>query len=687
MYPSNRARPLIHGVSLGFAPAVVAFCLLAPSSRATQVGDPAPPFQLSTLDGADGSRAPDVFWDNALTTLVFWNRGCPRCAEVVMAMPALADSLAPLQGRLIGVAFGPDEPSSLRQWLAEKRIAAPQLWDADGSIASLYGLGLRHLRVLLVDQDGLVRAVFEDDLPGLVESVLPAARRLRAQGASGPGSAAGPAGGLTPGAAANQPGHTLGATRAVDRAAARPAPGQNLRLDGRVRILSSQKVRAGDRGLMGEALENGSIFLFRYDLRYVWPLAPGLQFVPWLRLSNEEDDVLTRGAEQLSSPKGSASLIGRFRETTATLGAFPLQVSPLLLQRWDSEDAPPLGGVSTCGCGAGAGGLKQRSLEVLSPFYTFEGALAGQTLRLGSIQTWFSIPQWETAVPLGASSAEVATARYRRVLYGASADFGRTKERDRDSGLPAPVGLRLSMTALQDDGRTLPRTFVRPPRRYEWDWTMIGRVSPSPSVWLDYEYAAFNLKTISHLRPSRPDTTLKSDDLGTRVGLGANRRLGLLSLWARGHHLRTGPDFAPLYRALTYDPNRRGWRFAGGLGLRHRVTDKNEWVGASAFYRTVEEVRQTYSAGREKHTIGSITLFGRPAPDLLSEVHFVRTKTDPADPAYAFAEKETGASLDLRWERWPAVDPVLRLDFIRREAGGEKAHSYWQGYLAARVVI
>lgn len=681
--------------------AVLLAVSLSSFALAAGPGDPAPPFQLPWLEG-DGQRtAPDLYWESELTALVLWNRGCPRCSEIVTALPTLADSLRPLGGRVVGVAFGPDEPVSLRAWLEEHAITEPQLWDAEGTAAALYGLGTRHLGVFLIDGQGIVQAAFDDDLPGLIESVLPAAHDLMKKPPAGGAVSLSQNAGLGrqtratpaqagPGPGGNDSSDDRGASRAPEPALpglASLLPG--LRLDGRSRMLSSQGVKPGDLGLFGETLENGTFLLYRCDLRYIWSVAPGLQFVPWLRISNEDDAVLNEGAERLSHPRASASLIAQRGGFRGTLGAFPLRLSPLLVQRWDAQDAPPLGGVSSCGCGPGAGGLRQRSLEVLTPFFTFEGIQLAQATRWASAQTWFSLPRQERIVPQSSPWSERQLARYRCNHYGASLDLGKNSERDPEFGLPSPIGLRVALQAVEDDGRTLPADSYRPAQQDEWDWSVLTRVGPWAGFSLDGEFVSSRIKATD---------TPENEAAGFKAGLAGRWALrrsmpGLLhdlSLWGRAHRIRLEDGFHPAFRALTYDANREGWRFAGGLGLRGSATDKNEWIGATVFYRRVQEVDEVLytGSGKEESSVASLGLFLRPVKDLLAEAHAVETRIEPPiKPPFAYRIQSRGLSFDLRWDGWPTVDPMLRMDAIRRETGGASARTYWQGYLSVRVVV
>jgi hypothetical protein len=448
----------------------------------------------------------------------------------------------------------------------------------------------------------------------------------------------------------------------------------SLKLDARMKFLSTEGAQPGDRGLYNELLENGSLFLFRIDAKLPLTLARGVELVPWLRISNEGDAILTEQAEQLSSPLGTISLHLRSGRFGGTLGAFPLRVAPLLLQRWDATDAPPLGGVAACACGGGAAGVSQRSLEVLAPEYTFEGVSASYTERVGVLRAWFAIPRWERVVPTTAPALEKLTARYRRLLGGAYMEMGSAAARDADSGLPAPLGLRVGVVSVTDDGRTLGPGAYHPVQHDELGWVAQARAEPVRGLSADAQWTTWRLDESG------------SESAGEAYLLGARGafRIEPAEFWARLHRLRTDPDFAPLYRALTYEPNQEGWRAEVGFGGWRAAGSRRDRLAASAFYRATQEVegRDAPGLGETEYRVVSLSLLARPAGDLAAQLSAVETRTErPLTPL----ERSRGLSLDLRWEGMAVLEPLLHVDMIRREAWDEE-RTIWQVYAWVRVV-
>ena len=633
------------------ASGILIFSITSGSALALAPGDPAPGFDLPWLLGEGTASAPDVFAQSDATVLVIWNRGCPRCTEIALGMDALADSVAPHGGQVVGVLFGPDDPEALTDLLWDKGVAAPHLWDAAATTAAAYELGIRHLGVFVVDRSGTVRALFDDQIANLVDPVLPAAREALAR----PVTQAQPV---------------------ASQASALP----EVTVDGRMGGLSTEGAHIGDTGLNGELLQNGAVFLFRWDLKMTWRLSRNVDFVPRLIVSNESDEVLTEAEEQRTSRYGTASLNARAGRFSGTLGAYPLRLSPLLLQRWDADDAPPLGGASGCGCGAGGGsGLQQYSLEILGPSYTFEGLNAAWSHRYAKLRGFVAVPRREHLVLVPARFDETQKAAYRRSLVGASIDLGMPGALDPRSDLPAPFGFRGGYLSIDDDQRSIPtQGYVRPVAWDERGWFLLGQAGPWRGITAEAEYVDWHVDRASLKQPSR-------DGAAYRAGVRVEEPIGRTVLWGALHRLRCDRDFSPVYAALTYEPNREGWR--GWAGIRRLVSEngsRERW-GLALFYRGVQEVEAiTWAEGSVRERVASISLSARPLDDLLVEAHGILNETDR--PGEVPDLKTRGLSTDLRWDARASIEPTFRLDVLRRDDGESDPHTIWEGWIMVRVL-
>jgi peroxiredoxin len=636
---------------------------------ALQPGDRAPDWELPWI-GMPGSAAlGDFLAEKQVTVLVLWNRSCPHCTDVALGVDDLAMDLEPLDAHAVAVIFGPDDLTGLDFLLQAEEIETPHLWDANAKLPPAYGVGIQRLGVFVISKQGIVQAVFDSSIENLSHAVLPSVREA-----------------VT---------HPVEASTSTGTVAAVGMAGLDLptfHVDGRFRFLGTENARIGDLGLYGEELESGALLLFRWDLRMSWEPVPGIEFVPWLRVSNEDEEILTEGPENFASPRGTASLNARYGPVAGTLGAFPVRISPLLLQRWDDEDAPPLGGVSGCAtCGAGASGISQRSLEVLGTDYTLEGLTGSYSHRYGRVRGWLAVPRWEEKLPR--NTDDPGSARFRKVLYGGAVDIGLTGSEEPVFGLPTPVGVRLASLNIGDDRRTVSRLYRRPPlERDESAYMAMIGLGPWQGVSADAEYVWWSVA--EHLGGDWGSETRKSesDENALRAGVRGRWPVGRWAVWGRVHHIRTDPGFEPLYKALSYESNQEGWRATGGVELFSTPGGSREKFAVTVFYRRVQETEETLEGlGKVKDWIASLTLMGRPIENLHTGIHFVRTVTDYTkemeDQSAAFHDLEgTGVSVDARWEGWPTVDPMVRVDAIRRDDGSDDVRTVWQGYVSLRVV-
>jgi hypothetical protein len=457
-----------------------------------------------------------------------------------------------------------------------------------------------------------------------------------------------------------------------------------------VRLQSTRDAEPGDLGFFGEALEPGSLFLFQWDLRLAWEPAPGFEFAPYLRVSNEDETVLTEGAEQLSSRWGSATLRWQREGVRAALGAFPARLSPLLLQRWDEEDAPSLGGGAGCPvCAAGVAGLTARSLEVLEPPYLFEGASLAVSRPWLRIEGWAAVPRWEKKVSrsMGATPEDSLGARYRRTLAGAAVDLGPAGREDPVSGLRAPVGVRLGYLHVGDDRESVPETFIRPATEWHEDgYVFLARVEPFRGLAADLEQVWWEHRlTQGFTAAGRPFfVTERASARAVRTGVAAERRFGRIRLLGRAHRLWAEPGFEPLYAALTYEPNEEGAR--GSLSVEFLPSPKagRPVLALSGFVRVVEETEPPpFAAGAVEKRAASLSLSWRPLRRLLAEGHWLSAVVDY--PGTSARDRTAGFSLNARWEGWPSLDPILRFDAIRTETVATPAHTVLAAQLFVRA--
>jgi cytochrome c biogenesis protein CcmG/thiol:disulfide interchange protein DsbE len=125
----------------------------------TQVGNPAPDFQLPKIDGATVSLA-DLRGKPAV--IVFWASWCSSCKEEAPRINALAAQYERKGVRVLGINVK-DSPAGAEVGVKEFGIRYPVARDPDASVARAYGVRGTPT-VIFLDRKGVVR-YFANELP------------------------------------------------------------------------------------------------------------------------------------------------------------------------------------------------------------------------------------------------------------------------------------------------------------------------------------------------------------------------------------------------------------------------------------------------------------------------------------------------------------------------------------------
>ncbi len=199
-------------------------------------GDPAPAFVLPYIEGQGGLRGPECFEEAPVTVLVIWDRGCPHCLDLALGSSALADSIEPRGGRVLGIVLGPDDPESIKDLLWERAVTVRQLWDRERVTAGAYDLGIKHIGIFVIDRSGVIRSRFDDRIDNLAAAVTPAALEVIDRTSSG----------VPPAAASLPPINGFPASAANGTGRGWPT----FRIDGRSRMMSTEGARPGRYGAL-----------------------------------------------------------------------------------------------------------------------------------------------------------------------------------------------------------------------------------------------------------------------------------------------------------------------------------------------------------------------------------------------------------------------------------------------------
>ncbi|HMB29420.1 MAG TPA: TlpA disulfide reductase family protein [Blastocatellia bacterium] len=125
----------------------------------TQVGNPAPDFQLPKIDGATVSLAD---FRGKPAVIVFWASWCSSCKEEAPRINALAAEFVGKGVRVLGINVK-DSLAGARVGVKDFGIKYPVARDPDASVARAYGVRGTPT-VIFLDRKGFVR-YFGNELP------------------------------------------------------------------------------------------------------------------------------------------------------------------------------------------------------------------------------------------------------------------------------------------------------------------------------------------------------------------------------------------------------------------------------------------------------------------------------------------------------------------------------------------
>lgn len=124
-------------------------------ANAALVGEPAPNFQLKTLDGKTVSLAE---LKGQVVVLDFWASWCPPCIESLPHLGKFYQETRDDGVKVFAVNLGEDK-AKIEAFLKSKRVAVPVLLDAQGEVARKYNV-VSIPQTVVIGKDGTVKNVF-----------------------------------------------------------------------------------------------------------------------------------------------------------------------------------------------------------------------------------------------------------------------------------------------------------------------------------------------------------------------------------------------------------------------------------------------------------------------------------------------------------------------------------------------
>lgn len=343
----------------------------------------------------------------------------------------------------------------------------------------------------------------------------------------------------------------------------------------RLRLRYTDSPDTGDLvGTYGELLSRGVSLKHRFTLEASYPATSEITVGGLVRISNEGAEALAAGPEYFSSEVGSAFAAYETPALRSRLGYYSISYTPLTLARWDTEDDPGAGGASSCGCGASdaGGAILGETLEELGPDLTFEGARVavspGKTLE---VEGFFARPR-------------VAAEDYQLLTFGGRANLTRYSARTASF-----YDLSVAAMRTEEEENSLEGTAVDPgvPSRntvYGLAWNVpLLKAAPLKSLALGGEWTL-----------TRSSGGAKREGKGGIVSLSASTASAVKAEIA---YIYLSPNWDSHFRALSYDPNRRGARARLEIALANVVV--------TAFAKHLETIDAGASADTSQTTLSA----------------------------------------------------------------------------------
>lgn len=343
------------------------------------------------------------------------------------------------------------------------------------------------------------------------------------------------------------------------------------------------------RSTYGEFIQRGISLKHRFVFDLTYPLARDLSVGGRLRVSNEPELVLTTGPQYYSSEFGSAFIAYETPSLRSRFGFYETYYTPLTLMRWDLSDDAEGGGCAVCpSTPATAGAILGESLEILGPVLTFEG------LRFqGSYGSAIGLDLFY-ARPRVSQMSDYGLLRQVNTFGGR---LNLSSYLSHSSSLLS-VGL-IGIRTEEDEGSV---ESVEGPPGYPPEPltnTVYGLTLEVPVLsWLDLKGDV----TITRARTFEMPNMVDKDGKGAIASL--NIKVNAIR-WENSYIYLT-PGWESYFRALSYSPDRKGWR-------SRLVLDRGTWL-VSVFARSLISVNRISEEGTERHAYPTWSIQGSYEP-------------------------------------------------------------------------
>ncbi len=122
-------------------------------TRIIQVGDQAPEFRLSTLDGKQASLSD---FRGKIVLVHFWATWCPPCVEELPVLDRFSRSMTGADIQVLAVSVDENGAAAIAPFMKKNALTLPVLLDPGAGVSHTYGT-FKFPETYILDRSGIVR--------------------------------------------------------------------------------------------------------------------------------------------------------------------------------------------------------------------------------------------------------------------------------------------------------------------------------------------------------------------------------------------------------------------------------------------------------------------------------------------------------------------------------------------------
>jgi peroxiredoxin len=530
---------------LGIFVGLSIFLLIHINIYAIEINDRVPDFEVWDFRQEKNYFSRD-FLNHQWNVLIFWNTDCEKCIKALQSTWDQKTGFDKLSVNVITI--NTNSPNNLYNAIDFSNLSPfPVYYDFDGIVKENYGAIYNDFFVYIIDKQMKVRYILDESLAAAGEKLLEKTQELNLTSFS-------------------QSGELSDKNFVIDET----SPKVNISGIGKSRYMDINPGAPVARGAYGEELIAGSTFKYYFEPHIRLNFNQKLHLGTFLRITNIKDRNLFGAPDYYSNTLFSPYVQYRFsKKISATVGFYRFNISPLTIMRWDEQDNPPgSGGVeSACGiCDGLAGGITTENLEQLGPDIGFEGA------RITAYLTPALNAQFFYSRPL--IQAEDCATYHQHLIGGQITNYFFNKNY-----------LQINYIHIfEQAGKCAAGESIIPLLPLKKDHLLSGilQIEQLSPITFSTEFGYFR-RSLSAVDTFNIFSVENTEGMAFLFQSELELNLSnTLRYYASGAYLSLDKDYRAPYRALSYLPNRRGFRFRSQIS--------NNFGDLILFYKSLREI-------------------------------------------------------------------------------------------------